>query len=136
MGALSLHMLQCDATSMAERLDRTCCNRLHRIAAEGGVGQMVHQTGARRGRYMDNERRPGSCLIGVQKLLAGTSNLVISQSMTREMLKKQSGFSGLGSTSVGNRCASATTGRTLGTKPSPLLLQRLVRGSDSHQRQR
>ncbi len=36
------------------------------------------------------------CLIGVQKSLAGTSNPVISQSMTREMLTKQSGFSGLG----------------------------------------
>jgi len=36
------------------------------------------------------------CLIGVQKSLAGTSNPVISQSMTRQMLTKQSGFSGLG----------------------------------------
>ena len=35
-------------------------------------------------------------LIGVQKSLAGRSNPVISQSMTREMLMKQAGFTGLG----------------------------------------
>jgi len=35
-------------------------------------------------------------LIDVQRSLAGTSNLVISQSMTRQMLTKQNGDSGLG----------------------------------------
>lgn len=35
-------------------------------------------------------------LIGVQKSLAGTSNPVLSKSMTREMLTKQAGFTGLG----------------------------------------